>query len=548
MDALKQVMAGLRQEFIWVLMVSLVINIALISPMIYMLQVYDRVLISQNEFTLLGLTGVLLLSLGFMAAAERLRSALLIRVGKRLDIGLSDLLMKQAFSGELMGQRSNLGQLFNDLRQLQQALAGPGMFALFDAPWLPIYLGILYLLHPSLGYIAMGFALIQLLATWLTQGVTNRAALEAEASDIKLQDMLFRRLRHVETVEAMGMLAGIRALWIDLYAKQRDSAQHYEVLAYRMGLIGTLLKQAQPSLILGAGALLAIQGQISLGAMAAAQMLMAKTLQPIDQLVAAWPQLGSAKLAYERLKAQIDRHWGVASSWQEQKLGERTLPEGAALVVEALRIAPPNAEKTLIVSFTQRFEAGKVYAITGASGVGKSTLAKQLLGIWPAASCDVQRDPVQWAGVPMAQIDEFGWRARVGYLPQDVVLMEGRIAENIGRMHDEDHEGIAAAAMAAGVHEMILRMPKGYDTQVGEGGGYLSAGQRQRIGLARALYGNPKLLVLDEPNASLDPAGEAALGAALLHAKSQGAIVILITHRAGVLKYCDEILELKRAS
>ena len=548
MDALKQVMAGLRQEFIWVLMVSLVINIALISPMIYMLQVYDRVLISQNEFTLLGLTGVLLLSLGFMAAAERLRSALLIRVGKRLDIGLSDLLMKQAFSGELMGQRSNLGQLFNDLRQLQQALAGPGMFALFDAPWLPIYLGILYLLHPSLGYIALGFALIQLLATWLTQGVTNRAALEAEASDIKLQDMLFRRLRHVETVEAMGMLAGIRALWIDLYAKQRDSAQHYEVLAYRMGLIGTLLKQAQPSLILGAGALLAIQGQISLGAMAAAQMLMAKTLQPIDQLVAAWPQLGSAKLAYERLKAQIDRHWGVASSWQEQKLGERTLPGGAELVVEALRIAPPNAEKPLIVSFTQRFEAGRVYAITGASGVGKSTLAKQLLGIWPAASCDVQRDPVQWAGVPMAQIDELGWRARVGYLPQDVVLMEGRIAENIGRMHDEDHEGIAAAAMAAGVHEMILRMPKGYDTQVGEGGGYLSAGQRQRIGLARALYGNPRLLVLDEPNASLDPAGEAALGAALLHAKSQGAIVILITHRAGVLQYCDEILELKRAS
>jgi len=235
---------------------------------------------------------MLLLSLGFMAAAERLRSALLIRVGKRLDIGLSDLLMKQAFSGELMGQRSNLGQLFNDLRQLQQALAGPGMFALFDAPWLPIYLGILYLLHPSLGYIAMGFALIQLLATWLTQGVTNRAALEAEASDIKLQDMLFRRLRHVETVEAMGMLAGIRALWIDLYAKQRDSAQHYEVLAYRMGLIGTLLKQAQPSLILGAGALLAIQGQISLGAMAAAQMLMAKTLQPIRstgcRLAPAW--------------------------------------------------------------------------------------------------------------------------------------------------------------------------------------------------------------------------------------------------------------------
>ncbi|NBT84842.1 MAG: ATP-binding cassette domain-containing protein [Betaproteobacteria bacterium] len=211
-------------------------------------------------------------------------------------------------------------------------------------------------------------------------------------------------------------------------------------------------------------------------------------------------------------------------------------------------MAPPNAEKPLIVSFTQRFEAGRVYAITGASGVGKSTLAKQLLGIWPAASCDVQRDPVQWAGVPMAQIDELGWRAQIGYLPQDVVLMEGRIAENIGRMHDEDHEGIAAAAMAAGVHEMILRMPKGYDTQVGEGGGYLSAGQRQRIGLARALYGNPKLLVLDEPNASLDPAGEAALGAALLHAKSQGAIVILITHRAGVLQYCDEILELKRAS
>ena len=560
MDAIKQVMAGLRQEFIWVLLVSLVVNMALVSPMLYMLQVYDRVLISQNEFTLLGLTGMLLLSLGFMAAAERLRSALLIRVGKRLDIGLSDLLMKQAFTGELMGMRSNLGQLFNDLRQLQQALAGPGMFALFDAPWLPIYLGILYLLHPSLGFIAMGFALIQLMATWLTQGVTNRAALEAEASDIKLQDMLFRRLRHVETVEAMGMLAGIRALWIDLHAHQRDSAQRFETMAYRMGLIGTLLKQAQPSLILGAGALLAIQGQISLGAMAAAQMLMAKTLQPIDQLVAAWPQLGGAKLAYQRLKAQIARQWLVRSSWHQVEPGDRPLPDSAALVIESLTVIPPQAEKILIPSLTKRFEPGRIYAITGASGVGKSTLAKQLLGIWPAlAAKDMKAGlttpaqsaepyPVRWAGVPMTEIEDHGWRRYIGYLPQDVVLMEGTIAENIGRMQAEDHEGIAAAAMAAGVHEMILRMPRGYDTQVGEGGGYLSAGQRQRIGLARALYGEPKLLVLDEPNASLDPAGEAALGAALLRAKAEGALVILITHRLGVLQYCDEIVELQSAS
>jgi len=562
-DALRKVIAGLRQEFVWVLLVSLVINIALTSPMLYMLQVYDRVLVSQNEFTLLGLTGMMLIALGFMAAAERVRSALLIRVGKRLDLSLSDLLMKQAFVGELMGRRSNLGQIFNDLRLLQQALTGPGMFALFDAPWLPIYLGILYLLHPSLGWISLAFAAIQMVASWLTQRVTQKAALEAEANDLRLNDMLFRRLRHVETVEAMGMLAGIRALWIDLHAQQRDTTQRYEQLAYRLNLVAALLKQAQPSLILGVGALLAIQGQISLGAMAAAQMLMAKTLQPIDQLVAAWPQLASAKHAYARLKAQIDQHWPIASPWSEVELQPKPLPDQAPLVVEQLAIRPPKAARALIGNFSMRFEASRIYAITGASGAGKSTLAKQLLGIWPAlgegagswGDGTAQQDlvcnepslcAVHWGGVPMQAAEQYGWRGRIGYLPQDVVLMDGTIAANIGRMNEDDHEGIAQAAIAAGVHEMILRMPRGYDTAVGEGGGYLSAGQRQRIGLARALYGSPRLLVLDEPNASLDPAGEVALGQALLRAKEEGAIVIVITHRAGVLQFCDETLELER--
>jgi len=554
-DLLSKVIAGIRAEFIWVLLVSLVINIALTAPMLYMLQVYDRVLISQNEFTLLGLTAILLFALGFMGWAERIRSGLLIRVGKRLDIGLSDALMQQAFVGELLGKRSNLGQMYGDLRQIQQSLAGPGMFALFDAPWLPIYLGILYLLHPSLGWISAVFALVQMISSWLTQRVALSASVEADEKSIKLNDMLFRRLRHVETVEAMGMLPSIRNSWIELSTELRDSTLRFEKLSYRLNLLSTLLKQAQPSLILGVGALLAIQGEISLGAMAAAQMLMAKTLQPIDQLVAAWPQLAQSKFAYSRLKAQISEPWPIASPWHEQGTDsiEQSIPEAASLIVKGLDIKPPKAERALVADFSQEFRSGRIYAITGASGVGKSTLAKQLLGIWPAYDLKegfmVERThPVHWGGCAIDQIDELGWREQIGYLPQDVVLMEGRIAENIGRMNEDDHEGIAKAAIAAGVHEMILRMPKGYDTQVGVGGSYLSAGQRQRIGLARALYGHPKLLVLDEPNASLDPAGEAALGAALLHAKSEGAIVILITHRAGVLQFCDETLELKRAS
>lgn len=549
--ALRKVLGGLREEFVWVLLVSLVINIALTAPTLYMLQVYDRVVISQNEFTLLGLTAMMLIALGFMAAAERVRSALLIRVGKRLDLSLSDLLMGQAFVGELMGKRSNLGQIFNDLRMLQQALTGPGMFALFDAPWLPIYLGILYLLHPSLGWISFLFAAIQILASWVSQRVTQQAAIEAEANDLKLNDMLFRRLRHVETVEAMGMLAGIRSLWIEMHAQQRDTTQRYEQLAYRLNLVAALLKQAQPSLILGVGALLAIQGEISLGAMAAAQMLMAKTLQPIDQLVAAWPQLATAKVAYARLKEQIDQRWPIVSPWAEGEQQPEPIPDQVPLIVDRLAIRPPKAVKALIENFSMRFEAGRIYAITGASGVGKSTLAKQLLGIWPAlrSGAPDAQDPtvsaVHWGSVPIPAIDPRGWREKIGYLPQDVVLMEGTIAANIGRMNEDDHEGIAQAAIAAGVHEMILRMPRGYDTAVGEGGGYLSAGQRQRIGLARALYGSPRLLVLDEPNASLDPAGEAALGQALLRAKEQGAIVIVITHRLGVLQFCDETLELQ---
>jgi ATP-binding cassette subfamily C exporter for protease/lipase len=435
------------------------------------------------------------------------------------------------------------------------------MFALFDSPWLPIYLGILYLLHPMLGAIALGFAFFQVLVTWLLQRVTDRAALEAEDQDIRANELLFRRLRHVETVEAMGMLATIRNDWLGLIQTQRLKQERYEKLAHRIGLIATLMKQAQPSLILGAGALLAIRGDISLGAMAAAQMLMSKTLQPIDQLIAAWPQLGQAKIAYDRIQTQVyeglDR--GL-SAWDAGRAPEHlqaggTVSEGlrqqgqasvkasppTALVLEAVSVKPPGSGPILFEDFSLTLEPGRSYALVGPSGIGKSTLAKLIVGVWQTAM-----GSVRWGGQVASHWDALGMRSSIGYLPQDVVLMEGSIAENIGRLQAEDAEGIVAAAQMAGVHEMILRMSRGYDTAVGEAGGYLSAGQRQRIGLARALYGKPKLLVLDEPNASLDPAGEEALGAALMAAKAEGAIVLVITHRSAVLRFCDEVIDLSQ--
>ena len=546
-DPLHAIWQGLRKEFLWILAVSLVINIAMTSPMLYMLQIYDRVVISQNEFTLLGLTAVLLVALVFMTFAERARSALLIRVGERLDVGLSDWLMQHAYAGMLAGRRANQPQQVNDLRMLQQALSGPGMFALFDSPWLPIYLGILYLLHPMLGVIALGFALAQVLATWLLQRVTDHAAIEAESHDIKANELLFRRLRHVETVEAMGMLGSIRADWHELTRAQRQSQERFEKLAHRLGLIATLMKQAQPSLILGAGALLAIRGDISLGAMAAAQMLMAKTLQPIDQLIAAWPQLGQAKIAYDRIKLQVREglERGL-SSWDASAspASEATASPGAVaaqakLELDRVSVKPPGTAPVLFENFSLVLQPGRSYALLGPSGIGKSSLAKMIVGVWQAP-----KGEVRWAGHAVSDWDRLGLRSSIGYLPQDVVLMEGSIAENIGRLQSDDAEGITEAAQMAGVHEMILRMPRGYDTAVGEAGSYLSAGQRQRIGLARALYGNPKLLVLDEPNASLDPAGEEALGAALLAAKAKGAIVLVITHRSAVLGFCDEVIDL----
>jgi ABC-type protease/lipase transport system fused ATPase/permease subunit len=295
--------------------------------------------------------------------------------------------------------------------------------------------------------------------------------------------------------------------------------------------------------------------------MAAAQMLMSKTLQPIDQLIAAWPQLGQAKIAYDRIKTQVyeglDRGlsaWDAARA-PEQLQADGTVSEGlrqqgqgsvkasppAALVLDAVSVKPPGSGPILFEDFSVKLEAGRSYALVGPSGIGKSTLAKLIVGVWQAA-----KGRVLWGGRVASDWDALGMRSSIGYLPQDVVLMEGSIAENIGRLQAEDAEGIVAAAQMAGVHEMILRMPRGYDTAVGEAGGYLSAGQRQRIGLARALYGKPKLLVLDEPNASLDPAGEEALGAALMAAKAEGAIVLVITHRSAVLRFCDEVIDLSQ--
>ncbi len=522
-----------RQEFLIVGLLSFLSNLLMLAPTLYMLQVYDRVMVSQSELTLLAVSLITLILFGVMACAEWLRARVLVRAGVRFDEHLSTRVFNASFEARLNQSASQPSRAFGDLIQIRQFLTGQGIFALFDAPWSPIYIAVAFFLHPWLGALALVFAVVQAALAWMGQRHTVAPAEEAARAASDSSSYLQGKLRNAEVLESMGMLAPLQRRWSQLHAAWLLKQGVAQGLQHRVAAWSKFIRYSQQSLSLAAGALLVIDGQLSPGSMIASNLLMGRALAPLDQLVGSWRAFVTCKAAFQRLEQLLHEHP------QRDPALRRVAPGGSISLQQVVSRAPGRANPILQnISFT--VPAGTVLAVLGPSGSGKSTLARVMTGIWPDTTGEVLLD-----GLPMQQWsrDELG--PHLGYLPQDVELFDGSIAENIARMGEVDSAQVIAAARTAGMHDMILRFPQGYNTPIGEAGNLLSGGQRQRIGLARAIYGEPQLLVLDEPNANLDDAGEAALLRAVLEFKAKGKTVVLITQRHGVLAVADRLLVLR---
>jgi len=521
-----------RRELVAVGTFSGVANLMMLVPTLYMLQVYDRVLISGSELTLVAVSLMALFLFAVMAFAEWSRGRVLVRAGVRMNDLLAKKVFHASFDAHLHNPGHYPGRPLSDLTELRQFLTGTGPIAVFDAPWAPIYLGVLFFLHPLLGWTGIGFAVLQALIAWIVNrksvGPTYALSLRQQESVAQIQV----KLRMSEAVQSMGMLGALLNRWQGY--QQRYLAQHAATHGgqHRATAISKGFRYAQQSLVLGIGALVVINGEMSAGAMIAANVLATRALAPIDQLVGSWKGFVSAFQAYERLSSLLDAHEGEDASVS------RVPPTGIVRLKDVTAGAPgAEGSRPIVKGLNLVLQPGEVTVVMGPSGSGKSTMVKVLLGVWPAASGEVL-----WGDRPLQ-----GWTAEergplVGYLAQDVELFDGTMADNIARMGEVDSAQVIAAAKLAGLHETILRFPGGYDTPVAIAGGVLSGGQRQRLGLARAVLGNPKLVVLDEPNSNLDDVGEAALVHALTLLRAEGAAVLVISHRPGVLKVADRMV------
>ena len=535
-NELSRILWEFRYEFVVAGVFSMIANLLMLTPTIYMLQVYDRVMLSQSMGTLMAVSLITLFFFGVLTFAEWSRSKLLVSSGVRMDELLSKRLFHASYDAYLNPAVKNPSRAFNDLTEVRQFLTGNGIFAFFDAPWAPIYIAVLFLLHPWLGVMAIGFAAVQASLAWWGSNASKPAQAVASKSQQDAGSYLQSKFRNAEVIESMGMLSHLYRRWAEQNTRAMGHALNAQDVSGRVVAWSKFIRYTQQSLALGGGALLVIQGELSPGAMIAANVLMTRALAPIDLMVGTWPGFLSAKEAFVRLRDLLEAH-------PLRVKNELTMvPKGDVVLKEVVASAPGRKEP-ILKGISAIMPAGTVTVVLGASGSGKSTLARVLLGIWPHDKGDVLLD-----GEPILKWDRMGLGPHIGYLPQDIELFDGTIAENIARAGQVVSEKVIAAAEASGLHQMILRFPKGYDTPMGESGGLLSGGQRQRIGLARALYGEPALVVLDEPNANLDDEGEAALVRAVQVMKAKGKTVVLISHRPGIVGVADRLLILHQGT
>jgi len=519
-----------KQAFLAVGSFSFAVNVLLLVPALYMLQVYDRVLSSRNDVTLLMLTIIMVGLFALEAALELVRSKVLIRASAALDLKLNGRIFDASFERYLGTRGGNPAQALGDLTNIRQFLSGRGLFAFFDAPWTPIFIIVIFLLHPWLGLFALLSALLLLALAWANQRATSASLAEAGKLAQSANNYAASNLRNAEVIKAMGMLPNLRARW---FARQTRFLAVQAGASDRAAAVGAATKFFRMTLqsgILGVGALLVIRNELTPGGMVAASILLGRALSPVDLAIATWRSLASARDAYGRLNELLATH--------PARTAGTSLPRPQGVVMaQNLVVAAPGSRNPILKGVNFGVSPGMLVAVIGPSASGKSTLARALVGVWPPIGGHVRLDN---ADVHKWNKDELGpW---VGYLPQDVELFEGTVAENIARFGEFNSERIVEAAQRAGMHDMILHLPQGYDTPIGEGGMVLSGGQRQRVALARALYGEPALIVLDEPNANLDEAGDAALLAALGAMRDEKRTVIVMTQRPNVVRVADSVM------
>ena len=510
-----------------------VINLLYLTPAIYMLQVYDRVLASRSETTLVVLTVLVLGLYALMGVLENFRSAVLIRVGNALDEVLSKRVFTAAFERNLRAGGGNASQAMTDLTQLRQFFTGNGLFAFLDAPWLPIYLIVIFFFHPLLGWFSLIGAVLLVVLAIISDRVSKKPLSEANLVAVASNQYVNSNLRNAEVIEAMGMLPNLLRRWYLLQSRMLERQSFASDRAAVTVAITKFVRLGLQSGILGLGAFLVIEGQATPGIMIAASILMGRALAPVEMLIGTWKGFISAKTSYERLVELLSQF--------PVRVEGMSLPRPKGIVTaENIYITPPRAQAAVIKGLNFTFGPGEIVGIIGPSASGKSTLARAMVGIWPTQVGKMRLD-----GADIFQWNKLEVGPAIGYLPQDVELFDGTIAENICRFGEADSEQVIAAAKACGVHDMILHFPKGYDTPIGEAGGVLSGGQRQRIALARAIYGTPALVVLDEPNSNLDDLGEAALVNAVMEMKRKSSTIVLITHRTSVLRAVDKLMLLR---
>lgn len=522
-----------RPFFISAGVFSLVLNLLLLVPALFMLQMFDRVLTSRSIETLTMLLMLALGALVFMAYLDIIRSRLLSSASVALErvLGpsvLSDMIRRSALPGNDAAMHG-----MRDVNTLRAFLTGPGIIALFDAPWLPIYVIIIYLFHPMLGLIALVGAFLLLMLALINERLSREPLEAMQLQARRAGRFADQSIAHAEVIQTLGMTQNLTRGW---EAVSRGALEN-QLNANRAGSVVTatsrFMRQALQVVMLATGAWLVIEQKATSGVMIAATILLARALAPVEAAIGGWKGLVDARSAYGRLQ-QI-----FASAPSADAVTELPPPEGA-LSVERVLFGFRGQDRPVIKSISFEIAAGQALAIVGPSAAGKSTLARLLVGIWKPMAGAVRLDGADISAWPRERIGRY-----IGYLPQDVELFAGTVSQNIARMGDIDSAAVIEAAQRANAHDLILRLPQGYDTPIGEGGALLSGGQRQRVALARALYANPRFVVLDEPNSSLDSEGEAALVEAIGRMKAEGVTLVIITHRSRLLNAMDRILVLR---
>jgi len=533
-EPLSEVVRESRATFWNIALFSSIVNILMLAGPLYMLQIYDRVLASGSVPTLVALSLFVLGAYVFQGILDVLRQRITVRIASVFDEKLQNIVHKAVVTLGIIARQP--GEAMGPIRNVDTIRAfatSTGPSAMLDAPWVPVYLVIVFLIHPWLGWLSV-FGCVVLFSIAIATERVSRNSIKQSSQDQGVRGAVMEGdRRNAETIVAMGMLPVLAARWRQVNGQFIRSVEQSADVVNSFGAMTKTFRMALQSAVLGLGAYLVLLGQLTPGSMIAASIMMGRALGPIEIAVGNWRNFIGAKDAFKLLNTQLGK-------FSIQPMRTELPPPSQNLVAEGLVVAAPGADRPTLQGLRFGIRAGEVVGLIGPSGAGKTSLARTLVGIWEPARGTVRLD-----GAELSQWDPSALGKHIGFLSQDVALFDGTIAQNIARMEPEpESEGVLRAAQAAGAHDLVLHMSEGYDTRIGEGGGLLSAGQRQRIALARALYGEPFLVVLDEPQSNLDAEGENALLLAIEGVKKRGGIVIVISHRPSTLTGCDKVLVL----